>query len=136
MYGLRVPAFVISPYAKRNHISHTVRDHTSVLKFIETKFNLGALTRRDANAASITGCLDFEHPGFLDPPALAAPGLPATGSLCTPDIPPPPTEPAVAAAMASSPSTASSANLPPLTASQDDRLKLLDHINRTAPLPS
>ena len=39
--GLRVPAFVISPFAKPHHVSHVVHDHTSVLKLIETKFNLG-----------------------------------------------------------------------------------------------
>ena len=92
-YGLRVPAFVISPFAKRNYVSHVVHDHTSVLRFIETKFNLGALTRRDANADNLLDCLDFrDPPAFLEPPTLAAPGLPATGSLCDPSTPPPPTE--------------------------------------------
>ena len=90
-YGLRVPAFVISPFARRDYISHVVHDHTSVLRFIETKFNLGALTRRDANADNLLDCLDLDEPAFLEPPRLAAPGLPATGSLCTPEIPPPPT---------------------------------------------
>ena len=90
-YGLRVPAFVISPFARRDYISHVVHDHTSVLRFIETKFNLGALTRRDANADNLLDCLDLDEPAFLEPPRLAAPGLPATGSRCTPQIPPPPT---------------------------------------------
>ena len=87
-YGLRVPAFVISPFAKRNYVSHVVHDHTSVLRFIETKFNLGALTRRDANADNLLDCLDFHRPpAFLEPPTLAAPGLPATGSRCQPADP-------------------------------------------------
>jgi phospholipase C len=105
-YGLRVPAYVISPFAKHHYVSHVVHDHTSVLRFIETKFNLGALTRRDANASNLLDCLDFHHPGFLEPPVLAAPGLPATGSACDPDIPAPPTE------------------------SQDARRQLLEHIGR------
>ena len=90
-YGLRVPAYVISPYARRDYVSHVVHDHTSVLRFIETKFNLGALTRRDANADNLLDCFDFRRPAFLEPPVLAAPGLPATGSACSPEIPPPPT---------------------------------------------
>jgi phospholipase C len=88
-YGIRVPAYVISPFARANHVSSVVHDHTSVLRFIETKYNLGALTRRDANANDFFDCLDFDAPPFLDPPTLAAPGLPATGSSCTTDIPPP-----------------------------------------------
>jgi phospholipase C len=92
-YGLRVPAFVISPFAKRHYVSHVVHDHTSVLRFIETKFNLGALTRRDANASNLLDCLDFtRRPAFLEPPKLARPGLPASGSTCQPDVPPPPTQ--------------------------------------------
>ncbi len=101
-YGLRVPAFVISPFAKQNYVSHVVHDHTSVLRFIETKFNLGALTRRDANASNLLDCFDFRRAAFHEPPALAAPGLPATGSSCTPEIPPPPTQP-LAAVAASAP---------------------------------
>ena len=104
IYGLRVPAFVISPFARRNYVSHVVHDHTSVLRFIETKFNLGALTRRDANASNLLDCFDFRRaPAFLEPPALAAPGLPATGSTCTPEIPPPPTQPAAVAPVAAAP---------------------------------
>ena len=34
---------------------------------------------------------------------LAAPGLPATGSTCTPEIPPPPTQPAAVAPVAAAP---------------------------------
>ena len=118
-YGLRVPGFVISPFAKREYVSHVVHDHTSILRFIETKFNLGALTRRDANADNLLDCLDLHHPAFLEPPILAAPGLPATGSRCTPQIPPPPTS-AASVAAASVP-TASAA----MTDSQQERMALL-----------
>ena len=91
-YGMRVPAFIISPFAKQNYVSHVVHDHTSVLKFIETKFNLGAMTYRDANADNLLDSLDFAHPGFMEPPVLPAFGLPATGSVCQP-LPLPQTEP-------------------------------------------
>ena len=96
IYGMRVPAFVISPFAKPHYVSHVVHDHTSILKFVETKFNLAALTYRDANADDLLDCLDFTHPAFLEPPTLPKPGLPATGSICQP-LPPPPTSPSTSA---------------------------------------
>jgi phospholipase C len=57
-YGFRVPLVVISPYARRHFVSHVVHDHTAILRFIETRFDLPALTRRDANAAPL---LEFFH---------------------------------------------------------------------------
>ena len=83
-YGMRVPAVVISPFAKRNYVSSVVHDHTSILKFIETKFNLGAMTYRDANADDLLDTLDFAHPGFLEPPTLPPPALVASRSTCQP----------------------------------------------------
>ena len=78
-YGFRVPAVIVSPYARANYVSHVVHDHTSVLKLIETKWNLGALTYRDANADNLLDSLDFKSkPAFLDPPTLPAPALPAS----------------------------------------------------------
>ncbi|TMK56066.1 MAG: twin-arginine translocation signal domain-containing protein [Actinobacteria bacterium] len=41
--GIRVPTWVISPYAKPGHIEPTVYDHVSTLKFIETVFELPTL---------------------------------------------------------------------------------------------
>ena len=61
-YGFRVPFIAISPYAKSHFVSHKTYDHTSILKFIETKFNLPALTRRDANADGLLELFDFAHP--------------------------------------------------------------------------
>ncbi len=91
-YGPRVPGFVISPYAKKGYVSHVVHDHTSILKFVETKFNLGALTARDANADDLLDCFDFTAMDFREPPTLPAPGLPATGSACqSPPVPLPST---------------------------------------------
>jgi phospholipase C len=75
-YGFRVPAVVVSPYAKPDHVSHTVYDHTSALKLIERKWNLPPLTARDAAANDPLDMLDFDQPGFLDPPTLAAPAVP------------------------------------------------------------
>lgn len=69
-YGVRVPLFVISPYAKPHFVSHAVYDHTSITRFIETRFKLPALTRRDANADPLTDLFDFKKASFATPPPL------------------------------------------------------------------
>jgi phospholipase C len=73
-YGFRVPAVVVSPYARPDFVLRDVLDHTSVLRLIEEKWNLNPLTRRDAAAASPLGALDLDAPpAFLTPPDLPAP---------------------------------------------------------------
>ncbi len=57
--GTRIPAIIISPYAKRGHVDHTQYDTTSVLKFIETRFGLKPLGERDAKANGLMGAFDF-----------------------------------------------------------------------------
>jgi phospholipase C len=75
-YGFRIPAVVVSPWAKANYTSRVVQDLTSITAFIERKWNLPAMTFRDANAAPMTDYFDFRKPAFLKPPRLArAPGL-------------------------------------------------------------
>jgi phospholipase C len=75
-YGFRVPAVIVSPYARPGYVCSDVLDHTSVLKLVEEKWNLPALTARDAAAASPLGALDLTGlPAFLDPPPLPEPGL-------------------------------------------------------------
>jgi phospholipase C len=75
-YGFRVPAVIVSPYARRDCVLSEVFDHTSVLKLAEEKWNLPALTRRDAAAVSPIGALDLgAPPAFRTPPSLPEPGL-------------------------------------------------------------
>jgi phospholipase C len=76
-YGFRVPLIVVSPWARAGYVSNLVQDHTSLTAFIEHKWNLPAMTFRDANAAPMTDYFDFGgKPAFGHPPALAAaPGL-------------------------------------------------------------
>jgi phospholipase C len=62
--GPRIPAIVISPYAKSNFISHVQYDTTSILKFIEWNWGVDALNNRDASANNILDMLDFVHPNF------------------------------------------------------------------------
>lgn len=71
-YGFRVPFVVVSPYAKPGFVSHAVHDHTSILRFIETRFDLPALTNRDANALPLLDLFDFSHAALMNPPVLPA----------------------------------------------------------------
>ena len=48
------------------------RSHTSILRFIETRFDLPALTRRDANADPMLKLFRFRRPSFPTPPTLPA----------------------------------------------------------------
>ena len=61
-YGIRVPFVVISPYAKKKYVSHRVYDHTSILRFVESRFTLPALSGRDANAEAPWDVFDFAAP--------------------------------------------------------------------------
>ncbi len=71
-YGFRVPFLAISPYVKRHHVSHVTYDHTSILKFIEYKYNLPYLTARDANADGLMDMFQFKKPNFTIPRLPAA----------------------------------------------------------------
>ncbi len=49
LLGLRVPALFVSPFTQNGGVSHTVFDHTSILKLIEWRWGLSPLTARDAS---------------------------------------------------------------------------------------
>jgi phospholipase C len=87
-YGFRVPSIVVSPYSKTDYVSHMVYDHTSVLAFLEHKFNLPHLTKRDANANNMFDFLDLtaiakSKPNFPEFPSMPKPG----DFTCTPGQP-------------------------------------------------
>ena len=77
MYGPRVPAIVISPFSKPAGVTNVIHDHTSILATIEAKWNLPALTHRDANAATVMDFLNVADAAFANPPSIPAP--PSTG---------------------------------------------------------
>jgi phospholipase C len=60
-FGPRVPLLVISPFAKAGYISHTVYEHSSILKFVETRYDLKSLTSRDAAASDMLDSFDFDQ---------------------------------------------------------------------------
>lgn len=57
--GTRIPAIIVSPFAKRGHIDHGIYDTTSILKLIETRFGLEPLSDRDAKANPLVGAFSF-----------------------------------------------------------------------------
>jgi len=69
-YGARVPFIVVSPFARAHFVSHYVHSHSSVLRLVQARAELPALTDRDANAEPPFDFFDFEHPPFLIPPTL------------------------------------------------------------------
>ena len=74
--GFRVPAVVVSPFARPGYVSNTVYDHTAILRLLERKWNLPALTQRDGAANDLLEMLNFESsPTFGTPPKLPKPGL-------------------------------------------------------------
>ena len=80
--GFRVPIIVVSPWSKPQTVFHIQTDYTSILKLIETRFNLPPLTHRDAMTADLTdpmnGPFDFDSPQLLQVPPL--PNQPTNGT--------------------------------------------------------
>jgi phospholipase C len=70
--GIRVPALLISPYAKQGYVDPTVYEFSSVLSFIEHNWSLTPpLTHRDANASDLMNAFDFSQgPGAPLPQPL------------------------------------------------------------------
>jgi len=66
--GFRLPLIVISPFTRKNYVSHTAADYTAILKFIETRFNVPSLTQRDAAQMDMTEFFDFQSAPWATPP--------------------------------------------------------------------
>ena len=61
-YGTRQPLIVISPYAKKNYVDHTLTDQTSVMRFIEDNWMAGERLGGgsfDAISGSLNGMFDW-----------------------------------------------------------------------------
>jgi phospholipase C len=64
--GFRLPLMVVSPYVKPHVVSHAPADSTAILKFIEKRFNLSNLTKRDAAQPDFDKeFFDFTKPSLL-----------------------------------------------------------------------
>jgi phospholipase C len=68
--GFRVPMVVVSPWVKKNYVSHVPATNTAILKFIETRFGLPSLTARDATDSDMLDFFDFSNPSWMTPPTM------------------------------------------------------------------
>jgi acid phosphatase len=57
--GTRIPAVIISPFAKKGFVDHTQYETVSILAFIERRWGLQPLTDRDKNANPLQNAFDF-----------------------------------------------------------------------------
>ncbi len=57
--GVRVPAIIVSPFAKKKYVDHTLYDTTSIMAFIERRWNLRPVATRDATVADLTNAFEF-----------------------------------------------------------------------------
>ncbi|WPU94888.1 acid phosphatase [Mucilaginibacter sabulilitoris] len=57
--GTRVPAIIISPFAKKGYVDHTQYETVSILSFIEKRWSLQPLTDRDKNASPMLNAFNF-----------------------------------------------------------------------------
>jgi phospholipase C len=80
--GFRVPALIISPFARRHFVARRQFDHTSVLNLIEWRWNLAPLTVRDAAANNLAAVLDFDEPK-ISAPAFCVPIGPFGGACAS-----------------------------------------------------
>ncbi|MBX7194691.1 MAG: alkaline phosphatase family protein [Sandaracinaceae bacterium] len=69
-YGFRVPLVVISPWSRPGYVSEHVTDHTSILRLLEARYLLPAMSARDANAWPLLDMFDFTTRSFETPPEL------------------------------------------------------------------
>lgn len=57
--GSRIPALVISPFAKKRYVDHTSYETVSILAFIEKRWGLKPLNDRDKNADPLSHALEL-----------------------------------------------------------------------------
>jgi len=83
--GFRLPNLVVSPFSKRHYVDHTPIDTTAILRFIEIRFGLQPLTKRDAAQPDISFFFDFSSAPDLNLPI--APSQPTRGPCYTDSLP-------------------------------------------------
>ncbi len=57
--GVRVPTVVVSPFARKGFVDHTLYDTTAILRLIERRFDLAPLGDADAHANDLTNAFAF-----------------------------------------------------------------------------
>jgi phospholipase C len=59
--GFRVPCIVLSPWAKKGFVDHTLYEHSSLVRFAEDRFGISPMASRDAAATGMSGAFDFSQ---------------------------------------------------------------------------
>ncbi len=70
--GLRVPALILSPYAKPAYVSKTYYEFGSILKYIEQNWHLGSLGTSDKRSKSIIDCFDYSQTPIVFKPIASS----------------------------------------------------------------
>jgi phospholipase C len=84
--GFRVPNIIVSPFVKPHYVGHRAMDHTAVIRFVERRFGLPAMTNRDAAQPDLFDFFDFANPPWLTPPPQnTLPVPPSVGTTCHAD---------------------------------------------------
>jgi phospholipase C len=86
-YGFRVPALLVSPYAKRGVVDHSVLDYTAMLKFIEMNWRVDPLAERDAASLGLGSAFDFTT-GPRSAALIPASRSPETAAIALPHATP------------------------------------------------
>ncbi|MGH9919958.1 MAG: alkaline phosphatase family protein, partial [Nitrososphaerales archaeon] len=60
-FGFRVPALIISPFARQDFVDNTPSEFASTLKLIETLFHVPSMTGRDADASDLLEAFNFDQ---------------------------------------------------------------------------
>lgn len=60
--GPRAPLLIISPFAQSRYVSDTLYEQSSILKFVEKRYHLDALTSRDLAASDMLDSFDLSQP--------------------------------------------------------------------------
>jgi phospholipase C len=88
--GIRIPAVLVSPFARRGHVDHNIYGFESILKLIRYRFGLSPLTTRDRYARNIARSFDWESKPNLEIPSLPDPpqivGHSCEGGVAAPDF--------------------------------------------------
>lgn len=83
--GFRLPNLVVSPFSRAHYVDHTPIDTTAILRFIELRFGLQPLTKRDATQPDISFFFDFAAVPNLNPPM--PPSQPTDGPCYVTSLP-------------------------------------------------
>jgi phospholipase C len=112
VYGVRVPAVVVSPYISKGTVDSTIYDHASVPRTLERLFGFAPLTQRDAKAFDVLHLLSLPSPRTDCPTVLHPPAATVASNIAAPPVLLPPAAAAHPAAATAAPAAAGAQPIP------------------------